>query len=383
MKEDLLKELCLVAKNGDAYTVKNVLNSYEHHLGATVRGDDARKQLMLSFVNSSPATYVDGRTPLHCAAQYGIEDGSSRQPRGGPGSSPSNNLVFTRLLEKGANPNSRNIEGKTPAHIIAETITKKGKDLSSDIDLLKERGADLALKDNDGNTPYDLARKSCNIHLFKSFGVEITEVINEWKNGNTMLHDATYDGKVDTMEKLITFGAKIDIFDDTGCTPLMHAAHYNSIDSVKFLLDRGANFNIKNDKGETALNIALEQSKKWSDIDGNYHSAIERKCNNIKILKALGVVEEDFINDFDKNGNTMLHYASNQGNVGIIKFLLENGAKADTKNLEGKTAFEIAEKKDNNVVLDLLRKSIENPSQSAGNPSASTFGIARDVGRGN
>ena len=94
MNEDLLKELCEVAKNGDAYTVKNVLNSYEQHLGATVRGDDVRKQLMLSFVNSSPATYGDGRTPLHCAAQYGIEDGSSRQPRGGPGSSPNNNLVF-------------------------------------------------------------------------------------------------------------------------------------------------------------------------------------------------------------------------------------------------------------------------------------------------
>jgi ankyrin repeat protein len=187
------------------------------------------------------------------------------------------------------------------------------------------------------------------------------------------------------MEKLITFGAKIDSLDDTGSTPLMHATHYNSIDSVKFLLDRGANFNIKNDKGETALDIALEQSKKWRDIDGNNRSAIERKCNNIKILKALGAEVEDFIDDFDKNGNAMIHYASSQGNVGTIKFLLENGAKADIKNLEGETPSDIAKKKDNSAVLDLLRNSIKDPSQSAESARASTFTTAAigGPGRGN
>ena len=284
----LLRDLCISAQDGYPDLVKLKLERYERDLPATFKRDEVVNAVR-TFVNSS----INRKTPLHFAARYGYEDG---KPEIGRTHYSNNGEVFKILLEIGADPNARNSYNKTPAHIIAETITKEGKDLSSDIDLLKKYGANFALEDNNGETPLDIAKRLVKINLFKSFGVEITKVINELnKKGNTMLHDAAFHGKVDTMENLIELKADINIVDDTGCTALMHAAHNKSIIAVKFLL--------------------------------------------------------------------------------------EKGAKTDIKTPEGKTAFDIAKETegDNSVVLELLK----NPSKSAGNPSASTFGIARDVGREN
>ena len=56
------------------------------------------------------------------------------------------------LLKKGADPNTKDIDGRTPLHIAASW----GHD--DVVKLLLVRGADPTVKDKDGRTPLDLAR---------------------------------------------------------------------------------------------------------------------------------------------------------------------------------------------------------------------------------
>ena len=72
------------------------------------------------------------------------------------------------LLEKGANPNRRNVsfDGGTPLHIAA-TINHL-----EIIRLLVENGADLHIRDNNRNTPLDLARDPKTAHLLRELGAK-------------------------------------------------------------------------------------------------------------------------------------------------------------------------------------------------------------------
>jgi len=53
-------------------------------------------------------------------------------------------------------------------------------------------------------------------------------------------------------------------------------------------------------------------------------------------------------------GNTALIYASFFGNIGLIKLLLDNGAKVDTINHDGATALMVASRRDNRDIVRLL-----------------------------
>lgn len=50
------------------------------------------------------------------------------------------------------------------------------------------------------------------------------------------------------------------------------------------------------------------------------------------------------INATDNLGNTLLHHACKKGNDSLIKFLLDNGASVDIKNMDDKTAFDLLKK---------------------------------------
>ena len=116
-----------------------------------------------------------------------------------------------------------------------------------------------------------------------------------------------------------------------------------------------------------------------------HYAATEEDRIFAKIKMTMIIKLDANVDILDSDGKTPLMYAVISKNIDAIKLLLEKGAKTDIKNHEDKTALDIVMEKggDNSAVLNLLRNSIKDPSQSAGSPRASTFGIARDVGRGN
>ncbi len=72
------------------------------------------------------------------------------------------------LLEKGANINVKDDQGKTPLHIIVST-SKNKKEI---VELLLEKGAKINAKDNEGKTPLDLAQNEEVKELLTSKGAK-------------------------------------------------------------------------------------------------------------------------------------------------------------------------------------------------------------------
>lgn len=88
-------------------------------------------------INSLQKHKRDRWTPLHWVAQRGLTKG------------------IECLLANGADPNAITDKGQTPLHFIAQKGVGKNQ-----VQLLLEHGANLNVRDNDGKTPYDYAKKA-------------------------------------------------------------------------------------------------------------------------------------------------------------------------------------------------------------------------------
>ena len=78
---------------------------------------------------------------------------------------------------------------------------------------------------------------------------------------NTPLGLAIAKGDVDTVKKLLEYGASVNE-KCNGLTPLMLAARYNNVEIIKLLLAKGANVKAKDEKGITALRYAEASNAK-------------------------------------------------------------------------------------------------------------------------
>ena len=132
------------------------------------------------------------------------------------------------LLDKGADINARNEEGRT------FLVEAAGFGRLSTVKMLLEKGADLEARSKNGGTVLHAAACDCAL--------------------------ATMPDTYDVVKLLLEKGANINATDDEGYTPLMIASGGGVVktDIVKLLLENGANTRLKNVAGETALTIALK-----------------------------------------------------------------------------------------------------------------------------
>ena len=74
--------------------------------------------------------------------------------------------------------------------------------------------------------------------------------------GNSLLMLASYNGNLETVLMLISFGAFVDKKNDRGQTPLAGVCFKGYFDIVKALVEAGANINENNGLGTTPLTFA-------------------------------------------------------------------------------------------------------------------------------
>ncbi|EAY18547.1 ankyrin repeat protein, putative [Trichomonas vaginalis G3] len=213
-------------------------------------------------------------------------------------------------------------------------ITSKMFNAPSVCEYFLTLGADVNIKDREGNTALHIAsffdsKEMAEFLLLHGANINVRD-----KYGETALHIAAYNNSKETTELLIAHGANVNEKNELEETALHCAASNNSKETAEFLLSHGANINDKNYDGETAL-----------------HSAAAWNCKEVaELLLSYGANN----NEKDKNGGTPLHKAAKCGREEVAKLLLSYGANNNEKDKNGKTALHYAVENNKREMTEFL-----------------------------
>lgn len=159
----------------------------------------------------------------------------------------------------------------------------------------------------------------------------------------TLLHFAAKIGDPLTVNELISRGARADIPDAFGWTPLHEAVNSGREDIVALFITTGISLNPKTSKQETPLHSAARK---------NYHAIMARLLD--------GCAHKNPANKF---GNTPLHLAAQFGFTRSVEVLLAAGANVNARNLEGSSPLHLAAIRGHTKCADLLLRNKANPEQ--------------------
>jgi ankyrin repeat protein len=216
------------------------------------------------------------------------------------------------LAEKPELVNAKDEEGMTPLHRAVSIFGNKEA-----VKLLITKGADVnAQEDRFGATPLHV--------VFTKLG-----------------------GNKDVVELLVANGADVNAKrKDNGSTPLHMAVDCGLKDTIEFLMSKGADINGRDAIGGTAL----------------HHLAQEGQEDNTDMIEFLLYRGADINAKDYAVGGTPLHYASMNGYINIVRFLINKGADVNCQGKSGFTALSLAELEGRKDVAELLRKHMKDIS---------------------
>ncbi|XP_053348677.1 transient receptor potential cation channel, subfamily N, member 1 [Clarias gariepinus] len=293
----------------------------------------------------------DGRTALHIAAARSNDD-------------------IVKLLASQTDPNTPGgLNAQLPLHYAASR-----PDDSFDVvhTLLELSNKDARLTpDEDGCIPLLLAVKAGNVGIVKELLSDLSESQLKAKtkeNGDTALHICCRRRHVDMARVLVEFNGNLDCQNDEGQTPLHIAAWEGDQAMLKFFYYRIANPNIVDKLDKFPLHIAAERGHTTAvDVltqlfnsnvlertkDGSTLLHIASQCGQLEMVQSLlkkGVP----IHMPNKSGALCLHVAAKFGHAIVVRALLLNGAHVDATTKDGLTALHIAAENCKPEVVQIL-----------------------------
>lgn len=203
------------------------------------------------------------------------------------------------LLTAGANPNTRDVYGKTALHYAADRKM---------LALLLAHGAQVNIADNTGLTPI-----FAMVHL----------------------QDAGAAARL-----LLDKGARVDLADHDGNTLLHAVAPYGANTALAaLLLTHGAAVDARNHDGATPLHLSAE----FSDT-----------AEMVALLLAHGAA----VDARDKDGNTPLHRLARRptADEAVLKILFAHGAQLTARNKQKQTPLDVADKDGHDTMVAQLQK---------------------------
>ena len=243
--------------SGAAIEAKTPYGESALHLAAA-RGHIKTLELLLNQAADIESQNISGETPLVCAASAGdiravkllLEHGAridapsvdsrtsaSAITQALYGGSPK---VIKMLLDKGADPDFRDIEahGGTLLHIVSRN--QPGGSQTRSIQLLLEYGADLEAKDEDGKTPLAGAVEDYTFEAIPTLLERGADLEARDNNGRTPLGAAVENGSLPAAHLFLQNGANLEAKDSNDHTPLLLAVRLGNVEMVHFLLEGGA-----------------------------------------------------------------------------------------------------------------------------------------------
>ena len=245
--------------------------------------------------------------------------------------------------------------------------------LTGDANLLEgliEEGADLDVRDEQGNTPLHAASQAGQermVELLLAAGAR-TYLFSD--GGTTALIASSLLGYEGIVERLLDQDAELGLSTPKGVTALMAASQEGHEDIVKLVLERGASIDSTTGEGTSALFIASLQGHK--DIverllEHGARTDLPRNDGVTPLISASVLGHEDVVkmllekgasvNAASINGATPLISASQAGHEDVVKLLLRNGADVNLQAANGATALAVARAGSHDDIVGLLQDS--------------------------
>ncbi|XP_019852816.1 PREDICTED: uncharacterized protein LOC109582513 [Amphimedon queenslandica] len=251
----------------------------------------------------------DGETLLHCASESGEVE-----------------MLEFWISRGDYDVNVKDKRNRTP---LFNALDRFNSSVEA-VDILLTNGASTDVMDaDDDSTPLHCASETGNCKIIKLLitkGKADVNAVDE--DGKTLLHCAGESGEVEMLEFWIKKGDyDVNVKDEENKTPLFSAlSRFNSsVEAVDILLTNGASTDVVDTSysGTTPLHCAIE-------------------TGSSKIIKLLITKGKADVNAVDKNNRTPLFKAVKKGNIQAVDILLTNGARTDVVDKDGETLLHCA-----------------------------------------
>jgi ankyrin repeat protein len=290
------------------WVLPNSVPGFGHGIGIVRGGLPAR---------GSRAPIPGGMTPLLYAARDGRLD------------------IVGMLLDAGADINQRDANDIPP---LITAITNNHPDVAR---LLIDRGADIKAVDWYGRTPLWAAVETRNMDVDNATFVNSIDRTPYLELIEVLLQRGA-DPNARTKEvppirrDFLRITGSLSWVDFTGQTPFLTAALAGDLTVMKLLLKHGADPHIPTFSGTTALMAAAGVN--WV-FDQTFDEGRTALLDTVKFCVELGMD----VNAVNSMGLTALHGAANRGSDDVIRYLVQQGARLDIKDAEGRTPMTWAE----------------------------------------
>ena len=251
---------------------------------------------------------------------------------------------FAAAAEKGSLPVVEYLFWKKPPHNkMVDALKEAFEDDQSEVArFLIENDSSLTADDKGGFLASALLKRAPGLSQSLIDHGAALDKANAF--GQTPLLAACTVGDIERTKFFIEHKATLEARDSDGVTPLLAACRNGSVPIVELLRQHGASLNaIDHEKRGAFLNAAMSGH-------GNVCEILARHGADVNAIDPA-------------NGFSALHYAAANGDLELTKTLLAIGTKRSSKDLEGRTARELAEERGFEEIFDLLvpgsKKSME------------------------
>ena len=292
-----------------------------------------KKSFLYAGYHWSSATYAYERfgeykepwtTGLHLAAGFDLEN------------------AIVALLQRGFDPGRRDVYGRTPLLVAAETGSK------AVVEQLLKHGSSMEERTDErydrivGCTALHLAAINGHVAVVRLLLDRGAAINSQSSDHDTPISDAVRSGQTEVVQVLLD--ARADrTFHNTGSldsTTLMSIAVVNEdIDMVQLLLAGGVDVNERDE--------SLHATALW---DAAYHQSVD--C--VRVLLEAGA-------DPNLPGGTsqvsplmMMCSRYTENSIPVVKMLLDAGANVDYVDSNGSTAYDLAKQAQNLLVAEYL-----------------------------